>query len=81
MDDNTFQPVMCINEALPASLLNFKQCNCKAKAKRCTKSCTCLKYDLKCTDLCGCGDLCENRQDEEEVWEEGSADVDWDGSL
>lgn len=73
---------MCINEALPAALLDFKQCNCKAKTKRCTKlSCTCVKRDLKCSELCGCGDLCENMAVEEVMWEEGNEEDEWDGFL
>lgn len=72
---------MCINEALPSALSDFKKCNCKATTQRCTKlTCTCNTNGLKCTELCGCGDQCENIPVEEVVWEDGEEEM-WEGYL
>lgn len=81
--ESTYQAVMCINDALPPELMNFKQCNCKANTKRCAKlSCICVKAGLKCTELCKCGEPCENIPVEEPIVNEDEEDlVEWDGSI
>lgn len=56
------KPVMCINPPAPQALLELQKCGCAAADKRCgTSRCKCFANDVSCTDMCGCGELCHNR--------------------
>ena len=45
----------------PDEVLQLVTCNCKSTACQ-RRNCNCVSYNLPCTDLCGCGDVCENRE-------------------
>ena len=51
-------PVQGFNEMCPKLILKSIACSCSKKD--CT-ACGCSKHGLKCSELCGCGELCENR--------------------
>ena len=57
----------------PDDVLQLVSCNCKKSA--CKKgNCNCLSFKLQCTDLCGCGDVCQNRENDQDDSDDDSDD-------
>ena len=63
--DAGIKPIMCTNPPAPHALVELRKCGCAANSKPCARrTCTCLKNWLTCADMCTCGELCCNRQNE-----------------
>ena len=45
-----------------------------AKSRPAKSNCNCLSFKLQCTDLCGCGDVCENRENDQDDSDDDSDD-------
>lgn len=78
-------PLQGFTEICPKIIMKSIACNC---LKTDCTSCGCSKNGLKCSELCGCGELCQNKIVLEDIGatlsdqeDEDSESEDYDTSL
>ena len=56
-------------------VLQLVSCGCKKTSCE-RQSCLCFAHGIPCTDLCGCGELCQNKADSESTVDSDDSESD-----